>query len=921
MYYDCNSIISSLHRINNVKKMRMNFDQKRVVSLILLFTLFAISSIAGTIKGTILDKTTKDPLTGATVQIVGTSQGAVADIDGNYTINIKAGTYTLEIKYVGYKEIKRTEVKVGKAEMTLNFEMENDAQALGEVAVVAKKNLENEKALQMERQKATLAIENIGAKEMSLKGISNVEEGVKKITGVSIASAGQLIVRGLGDRYSTTTLNGLPIASPNPDNKLIPLDLFPSSTVQNITVSKVYQAGAFADYSGAHIDISTKEGVGKDFFSSTFSVGGKFNTLGKDFYSSNRKGSIFKTNNINHRYLDMSLDEFEKTIVKEDPFGTTFAIQKGKPLPEFSGSIGGGKNWIMNNGNQLSLLASIGISNSSQILKDAYVTTLTAQGNELNHFDYTSYSSELKMAGLLNLGYHFRRADHINYTLFYARNAIDDYMARSGFDSEGVDLLGSNSVFHAYSLLNNQLTGHHELGQLEINWSGSYGSTGSDEPDRRQVMFRKDENGQPSDLFTLNQQETMRYFGELNETETVGDLRATYHFNDKDLIRLGGTYKTKSRDYQCARFYYNLKGLDANITNIYDTDDYLNQENIANGSIIVNRNMQPRNRYNADNDIWAAFAETEYYPTDNLLVSVGLRYEQSKQTVDYYSDGGTPLRAELKKGDLYPALNLKYSFTKEQSLRFSLSRTVTRPAFIEMAPFLYQESYGSAALRGNADLQNGYNFNVDLRYDFFPKNSSDMFSATGYFKYLDHPIERVQQSEGGSAVHSFRNANDGIAAGVEIEIRKSLFNDFRIGANGSYMYTNVKLPEGEGIYTDSQRSLQGASPYLLNADLSYAPHFSEEKQMTLALVYNLQGPRIQTVGIYGLGNIEQQTIHTLDFVASYDFSRHFSIKMKAKDLLNSTVRFKQDVPQTGKQITVESFQPGTSAEIGFSYQF
>ena len=114
----------------------------------------------------------------------------------------------------------------------------------------------------MERQKATVAIENLGAKEMSVKGISNVQEGVKKITGISIASAGQLIVRGLGDRYSTTTLNGLPIASPNPDNKLIPLDLFPSSTVRNITVSKVYEAGTFADYSGAHIDISTKENTG-----------------------------------------------------------------------------------------------------------------------------------------------------------------------------------------------------------------------------------------------------------------------------------------------------------------------------------------------------------------------------------------------------------------------------------------------------------------------------------------------------------------------------------------------------------------------------------------------------------------------------------------------------------------------------------
>ena len=236
----------------------------RLLSTLLLAT-FSLGITAGVIQGTIIDKQTKEPLTGATVQIAGTTTGTVADVEGNYTLTLSNGTYTIEVKYIGYKTLRMNEVKV-KANATLNFELEVDAQTLDAVTVVARKNLEGEKALLQERQKATLAIENMGAKEMTLKGISNVQDGVKKITGISIASAGQLIVRGLGDRYSTTTLNGLPIASPNPDNKLIPLDLFPASTVKNITVSKVYAAGAFADYSGAHIDISTKENTGSDFF-------------------------------------------------------------------------------------------------------------------------------------------------------------------------------------------------------------------------------------------------------------------------------------------------------------------------------------------------------------------------------------------------------------------------------------------------------------------------------------------------------------------------------------------------------------------------------------------------------------------------------------------------------------------------------
>lgn len=453
--------------------MSMKLDFGKVFFLILLLVLSTMTALAGNIKGTVLDKQTKEPLTGATIQITGTAQGVVADIDGNYTLNVNDGTYTITVKYIGYKDILLNSIKV-KAETLLNFEMESDAQALGEVSVVAKKNLEGERALQMERQKATLAIENLGAKEMSIKGISNVEEGVKKITGISIASAGQLIVRGLGDRYSTTTLNGLPIASPNPDNKLIPLDIFPASTVQNITVSKVYDASAFADYSGAHIDISTKENVGSDFLSISFNAGGKFNTLGKDFYRMDRDGSLFNTPSLDQKLIDMSLTDFEEYARHNRLFNTSFQVSKKTALPEFGGNIGFGKRFTLG-GNEVSVLGSIGVSNDLQTMDNASIRTLEATGNTLNEFNYDSYSNELKIAALGNLGYSFRTSDHIGYTFFYARNAIDTYMRREGVDYEDHHLIGSNNVTHIYSLQNHQVNGKHHFGkQWDLNWSGSY---------------------------------------------------------------------------------------------------------------------------------------------------------------------------------------------------------------------------------------------------------------------------------------------------------------------------------------------------------------------------------------------------------------------------------------------------------------
>lgn len=234
-----------------------------------------------------------------------------------------------------------------------------------------------------------------------------------------------------------------------------------------------------------------------------------------------------------------------------------------------------------------------------------------------------------------------------------------------------------------------------------------------------------------------------------------------------------------------------------------------------------------------------------------------------------------------------------------------------------MAPFLYQESYGAAQIRGNADLQNGYNYNIDLRYELFHDNG-DMLSVTGYYKLLEAPIERVQTLVGGAAEHSFRNADNGLAAGVEVEVRKEIAKDLRIGANASYMYTNVKLPEG-GAYTNNQRALQGASPYLVNADITYTPTFGENRQLSTALLYNLQGPRIHAVGISGLGDVKQQPVHTLNFVGSYRFNEKFTVKLQVNDLLNRAIVFDQEVPQTGKTLEVERFKRGSSFEIGISY--
>lgn len=887
---------------------------KKLTSTISLL-LIVMFATAADIKGVVKDSETKEPLIGASVQIDGTTVGTITDLDGSFVLNGVKGETTIVVSYVSYIT-KKLKINASKDTAPIEILLEPDNRQLGEVTVTARKNNETATALLKERQKSSIPIENIGARDLSIKGISDVQEGVKKLTGISVASAGQIIVRGLGDRYSITTLNGMSVASPNPDHKLIPLDLFPTSTVKNITVSKVYDVASFADYSGAHIDIATKDQSSDNFFEASVSVKGYTNTIGGDFYEMDRASTLFRNPSIDNNAYNLPLSDFRQYSRNNRIFNTGFNVERRTAIPAFSGNVSFGRNFRIGS-NDLNILASMSVSNGLSSMDNAIYKTLEATGTVVNDFNYDAYINEVKLSGLASVGYSFRESDHIGYNFFYARNASNEYMTRSGHDRDDHQLLGIHDVTHIYTLQNHQLSGFHEFGDAwSLTWKGSYGKTTSEEPDRRQVMYERTSNG--LELFKLNRQETMRYFGDLNESEYLADVSSEYKFGESNKVVFGAAYKDKKRSYSATRFYYNLSGINPVIDDFYRPDDFINAGALAAGDISINRVQQLKDNYEAANRIAAGFISAELYPVNDLMINIGVRYEYSDQYVDYYDDASIARRSTLKNHDFFPALNARYQFRDNNSIRLSFSRTITRPSFIEMTPFLYQESYGGAQIRGNEHLKNGYNWNVDLRYEYITQ-SGDMFSATVYYKQLEDPIERTQFLQGGATTHSFNNADNGVAAGVEVEIRKNIVKDLILGANVSYMYTNVVLPEG-GAYTNTTRALQGASPYLANADLTYAPKFKNGDDMSLALLYNLQGPRIQSVGVSGLGDVTQQALHTLNFVARYRFNEHCSISAKVNDILNRDVIFEQDVPLTGGKEVVERFKTGTNFEIGFTYK-
>ncbi|MEA4996332.1 MAG: carboxypeptidase-like regulatory domain-containing protein [Petrimonas sp.] len=230
------------------------------LSVLLLFfvSASAIYAQTGTIKGTIVDAKTKEPLIGASVLVEGTTNGAAADLDGNFVINnVSAGTHSLIASYVAYQPVTKTGIAVEtNRETVVDFEMNSDDISLEAVEVVARANRESENILLLEQKKALLATQAVGARELSRKGIGNAEAAVSKVSGISKQEGVKnVFVRGLGDRYNATTLNGFLIPSEDPEYKNIALDFFGTDIIQNVGVNKVFSGSSTGDAGGAIIDI------------------------------------------------------------------------------------------------------------------------------------------------------------------------------------------------------------------------------------------------------------------------------------------------------------------------------------------------------------------------------------------------------------------------------------------------------------------------------------------------------------------------------------------------------------------------------------------------------------------------------------------------------------------------------------------
>ena len=871
------------------------------------------------IRGSIKDRNSKEPLIGATVQIVGSNLATMTDIDGNFQLSgVKDGIYDIEIKYVGYKTAVKRQVKIEDNKITtLDFEMVTDEHLLSDVVVVAKANRESENVTLLEQKRSVVAVQAVGAQELSRKGVSDAQGAVTKISGISQQDGVKnVFVRGLGDRYNITTLNRFPIPSEDPEYKNIALDFFSTDVIQSVEVNKAFYSNTLADVAGANINITSKELTGDGKLNVSLSGGLNTQTVSSDF---------LKMDGVN------AFGFADKTQPGENFSGYDFrnSLDPSKQNMQINQSyaLSGGKKFRIGENNRLSFYL-VGSHNKDYTHYEEEVRNSTTTGTLSQDMDGDISQVETSQLAMANIEYSHNHKHRIAYNFMMvhaAKESVGEYL---GMDND----YQSSDTYEGFMrrqqvndnlLFVNQLSSKWELNKkFDLHAGVSYNTIKGSEPDRRINNLSKTDEGYVPMKGTGVQQ---RYFSELNEKDL--NLRASLvykiadRFEQNSNVQIG--YMGRIIDDGFEAVEYDMSVVRQSVFDINDVrfDGYYNQDNYLADNFLLDYNLD---EYGVKKNIHSAYAEATYQFTSKFIANLGLKYDDVYMKVDYnVNRGGSKGEQKIDKSYFLPSLNLRYNVNDNHALRLAASKTYTLPQAKEISPYRYVGV--SFKSQGNPDLKPSDNYNIDLKWDWY-LSPSELFSVTGFYKYIKRPISRIEIASAGGFL-SYRNiADHATAAGVEVELKRNLFsrqlqNDglskLSFGVNGAYTYTCAKVP----LATDPTGSqLEGAAPWIVNADLSYLLRKGTNSFST-GLVFNYFSDRIYTIGTQGYQDIIENGIPTLDFVASAQIGKYFAVSLKARNLLNSTHQLTRKGNADNQEVVLSKYKKGMDFSIGLSCSF
>ncbi|CAM3251037.1 TonB-dependent receptor [Aequorivita lipolytica] len=922
---------------------------KSIIKVLFFFLTSVTIAQTGTIVGKLTDtEYNNEPLPFANIFLKGTEKGVTSDIDGLYSLeNVAPGTYTVVYSFVGYETVEIPDVKISADKVTnIDVPMGASAAALDEVVIKTTTRRESEVALLLEQKKAIAIKESIGAEQLSKLGVSDAAGATTKISGVSKTDgSGAIFVRGLGDRYLYTTLNGLPIPSDNIERKNINLNLFPTRLIQSIDVSKTTSPNISADQASGNIDINTKELSGSNLLSVSASTSINSNVM---------SNGVFNNFKVSPNYQDVSFGFYQKSVPTNQAItGQSWSpIVVGFPINR-SYSLSAGTRI----GNKLSVLFTAGQSEEFEYREGAFKQY---RSNFLDDVipDAITWNKEVATSGLFHIRF---RADDNNDIKFNTLliNKIEDEVFEGGRSGEAVIFEetdpeeGLSQFIRDQNLKKTllsvtQLSGDHKIGEKnELDWAAGYNYLSADEPNRirNEVNFNEESvqlgrTGGFQQRKSIQKIEDTEYNGRLNDLiKIVDEEENLFHIN------IGGTYRNKTRDFGSQFF-----GAEETVTNainpqsIDEISEIFTQQNFNNG--LLKRNTLSPDFYTGDMQSVAGYTNVTGVK-GKITVQAGLRFQRDNIDVNWDVNNFPGRKGSANKDyrRVFPSFNVKYALNEKHSIRFANSFTTTLPEFKEIAPFEYVSPVGQVT-RGNPNIEASLNRNFDLKWEFFP-SKDQLLSLTGFYKLIEDPINKVQD-RGSAGVFSYFNAgNEAEVYGLEVEGRVNLISgderpNLKLNMNASRMWHKQDLIEvfdNEGNFVRTFRykglteiDLQGASDWIVNGSLNFNTNTENPFEATISgnyasdRIYALGSPEFQTSGDINYNDaIIEKGFISLDLILSKEITKNFRIGLSGKNILNPEIKRTQLIKPSTTNVeteeTVLSYTLGARFGLNLNYTF
>jgi outer membrane receptor protein involved in Fe transport len=892
----------------------------RAVTVLLLGLSLAAPLAAqgkGRIVGKVLDAATGAPLSGAQVVLVeNPTIASVAAIDGRYTLlNVPAGPVSVRIRLIGYQ----SKVVAGLVVTDGGFVSQDvtlAAQVIEVEAITVAAGSERgsvNAALEQQRD-ATGIVNAVTAEQISKSPDSDAGQAVQRVSGVSVQDGKFVFVRGLGERYTTTSLNGARVPSPEPDRKVVPLDLFPSNLLEGVSTSKTFTPDQAGDFSGASVDLKTREfPTGRVFTLST--------TAGMNGAVTGQAGTFAPTVGTEWRGLAGDARALPQEVADLPASPTTPQMNDamasfrrtwlgdagtGAPNGSFNVSLGGEDPVF---GRMLGYIASFGYSNAQEVRNDEYRSRAIdgdgAVGGDLtlaqNAYRGTTTRTSVLMGGMLNLSTRVGSTSKLTFNNTLTRGGDNEAIGVGGQNEEfGQALQVSRLGFTSRAVRSNQLAGEHLLGaQNTLSWQVTNSGVRRYEPDRSDYVeegtLGADSLVDPNAWFGQGRS-AYRSFSDLNETgwNLGADFKRFFGEPGRGTsVKVGTNLRTADREVVSSAYSIINAGLD-DAERAQSPDAIFTDANFAASRFFMQIDNQVGN-YTAKDRILSGYAMTEIPLSARMRLVAGARVESADLEVVTNLPGLAPSTAQLQNVDVLPSVALNVALTMTQNLRFSASQTLSRPEYRELSGTNFREIASGRDVFGNPNLERALIQNLDARWEMYPR-SGEVLSFGVFYKHFDRPIEKVITATTGADALTYVNADRGHNYGLEIEARKSLdflgqgLSPFSAFTNVTLMRSRVYFAEGQtGSSNADNRPMLGQAPYVVNAGVSW----NTESGWNATALYNVVGRRVAEGGSINLPDTYEEARSVIDVSLRIPLMQTLEAKVDGKNLLNTAYRTTQ----------------------------